>query len=84
MNAIPPPASRAPAFLTIGFNGRDGGYTTLAWGITDESAHELIAEFRDRAGEPDVETTASEEGVMALGRAHLENAVVMRREVSGE
>lgn len=70
---------RAPAYLCIGFNSRDGGYSTIAWGLTDEQAKELIRFFTGQLGPPEVESTADESGLLAMGAAHAEHAVTITR-----
>src|SRR5208337_5179377 len=53
-------AEGAHASLSVGFAGDDGSITTVAWGITSESAASVIALIRERHGEPMAEFTAGD------------------------
>jgi hypothetical protein len=54
------------ASITVGFYSDDGSFTTVVWGITQESAASVIALIRERHGEPLAEFTAGADSAEAL------------------
>lgn len=68
--------------VSIGLDGDDGGFTMLTWAICAEDAAPLIAEFRERIGEPDVEAVTDEAGLLKLGAVFDASAVISDRNES--
>ena len=54
------------ASISIGFVNEDGSWTSIAWGVTRESAASTITLIRERHGEPMAEWTADPGNAEAL------------------
>jgi hypothetical protein len=64
--------SEAPAAnIAVGCYGADGSWTSVAWGITRESAASVIALIRERHGEPQAEFTAGPEDAVSFREAAM-------------